>query len=201
MALDMTREARIIDIMSGWLCAIDVARGDRSAARRAADRIGPLRAGDPLSAAAHVLMSSLTGTVPLIPAMRSHDVRLALRVLEKTGERRAVPETDALRVASSGRWFVLPGGARGECNRYRALSSILLELLKQRLLRPGMAVSRETLIAAGWPGEKIQAEAARNRIKSAIASLRRSGLEQILQHSSAGYLLDPSIPIVVTGDD
>jgi hypothetical protein len=200
VAADMTRETRIQDILYGWICAIDVARGDRSAARRAADRISPLNASDPLSAAAHVLMSSLTGVLPLL-RINSHDVRVASRVLEKNGERPIVARTDALRVAASGRWFVLPGGERGECNRYRALSLILLELVKQRLLRPGHPVSREMLISAGWPGEKIRIEAARNRIKSAIASLRRGGLKDILQHASEGYCLDASVPILVMGDE
>lgn len=200
----MSTEPRVVDLLSGWLCAIEVVRGDRAAASRAAERIGPFRPEDPLSVAARVLSAALTKAPPeLEESHLSHDVRLAFRVgLEMTGARvQGVQREEALCVSASGRWFLLPGGARGECNRYRALRLILLELVKQRLLRPEQPVPRDALIAAGWPGERIQPEAARNRLKVAISTLRRSGLEDLLGHKDGGYLLDPAVPVVVVGDE
>lgn len=197
-------EPRAVGIFSGWLCAVEVARGDQAAARRAAERIGPLRPEDPLSVTSHVLAASLTKAPPAAgERLQSHDVHLAFRVgLSMSGTRdQEALQADALCVAASGRWFLLPGGARGECNRYRALRLVLLELVKHRLLHPEQPVSREALIAAGWPGERILPEAARNRLKVAISTLRRSGLEQLLEYRRGGYLLAGSVPIMVIGDE
>ncbi len=205
LARDMVpNDARATEIMSGWICALEVARGDTSAARRAAARIGPLRASDPLSMATHVLAASLTHVAPeLSEDHRSHDVRLAYRIglADHSADCVHAARSGALRVAASGQWFMLPTGVRGECNRYRALRLVLLELVKQRLLHPNGPASRDALIAAGWPGERIVPSAARNRLKVAIASLRRIGLEGLLLRSEGGYLLDPAVPIVVMGDE
>jgi cell division protein FtsI (penicillin-binding protein 3) len=41
----------------------------------------------------------------------------------------------------------------------------------------------------------ISPESARNRLKVAVSTLRKSGLEPILQTHAGGYLLDPAIPV------
>lgn len=55
--------------------------------------------------------------------------------------------------------------------------------------RRGPATADE-LIAAGWPGELIQPEAARMRLHNAVAALRSMGLRGLLLTSAEGYRLD-----------
>ncbi len=59
--------------------------------------------------------------------------------------------------------------------------------------RAGANTSAEELIAAGWPGESIQPEAARLRLYNAIAALRSMGLRGALCTTDAGYRLDAAI--------
>ena len=53
----------------------------------------------------------------------------------------------------------------------------------------------DELIAAGWPGERIGAEAARKRLRTAIWTLRKMGLEPILLTRDDGYLIDPTVVV------
>jgi hypothetical protein len=53
----------------------------------------------------------------------------------------------------------------------------------------GAAMSADDLIAAGWPGEHIQPDAARLRLYNAVASLRAMGLRGLLVTTDAGYQL------------
>ena len=54
----------------------------------------------------------------------------------------------------------------------------------------GASASADQLIAAGWPGESIQPDAARLRLYNAIASLRSMGLRGVLVTTAAGYRLE-----------
>jgi predicted ATPase/tetratricopeptide (TPR) repeat protein len=204
-------DARAEDFFSAWLVALEVMRNDLTAARRVSARVRPLDRTDPLSVAAHVLLrtldrSELTNASDLLSELgtnaRSHDVSLALRVLFRgdEAERSAESAIPPLKVAASGRWFVTPDGERGECQNHRALRLLLLDLVEQRLRQPGRAVSREQLVAAGWPGEVIKPEAARNRLKVSISSLRKLGLRDLVLHDGEGYLIDPSVPVVVASE-
>jgi DNA-binding SARP family transcriptional activator len=51
-------------------------------------------------------------------------------------------------------------------------------------------------VALGWPREKIQTDAAANRLRVAIATLRRLGLGELLETRGDGYRLAPTIRIV-----
>ena len=57
------------------------------------------------------------------------------------------------------------------------------------------AVDLETLREAAWPGEKMTASAAANRIHVALAELRKRGLKGLLQRSSNGYEIDTNVEI------
>ncbi len=56
------------------------------------------------------------------------------------------------------------------------------------------ALGRDELVTAGWPGERLVAEAAAGRLYAAIATLRRMGLRDWLQRRDDGYLLDADVP-------
>ena len=50
--------------------------------------------------------------------------------------------------------------------------------------------------AAGWPGERVLAEAQENRVNVALAFLRRGSLRPLLIKGEGGYQLDPSVPVL-----
>jgi hypothetical protein len=52
-------------------------------------------------------------------------------------------------------------------------------------------------LAYAWPGERMTAEAAANRMKVALSTLRKLGLRSLIQRTDDGYLLDPRSPFVL----
>jgi hypothetical protein len=72
---------------------------------------------------------------------------------------------------------------------------VLLALANGRMQRPGVTIGPEALQAAGWPGEKMSHAAGLKRVRTAIWTLRRLGLESVLRTCDDGYLLDPAVPL------
>jgi predicted ATPase len=143
---------------------------------------------------------------------RAADVRLARRSLERAldlatrGEAPSssppssvnpVPEgrTDALVVCAHGRWFRVPGGEVKSVSRWRSLQRLLARLAERREIAPGEPLSVDALVAAGWPGERMLPKAGATRVYTAVASLRRLGLRDLLLRDDQGYLLRPDVPI------
>jgi hypothetical protein len=60
-----------------------------------------------------------------------------------------------------------------------------------------VALPRDALLEAGWPGERVLAEAGATRVRVAIATLRSLGLGDVLQTRDDGYLLDPDVGITL----
>jgi predicted ATPase len=121
-------------------------------------------------------------------AARSDDVRFALRML-----RRALP-ADGLDVAPEATWFVVPGRPRVDLSSRPTLMRVLDALVVARLDSPGVALSWEALLAAGWPGEKVLAQAAQNRVRVALSTLRTLGLRTALVTEKGGHRLDERLP-------
>ena len=116
--------------------------------------------------------------------------------------RRIDPAVEALRSAQKGLvvcelglWFRTPEGALVSVERWRPLQRLLARLAEQRETVPGQPLSVEELIAAGWPGERMLPKAGATRVYSAIASLRRLGLREVLVRDGHGYLLDTGAPL------
>lgn len=55
--------------------------------------------------------------------------------------------------------------------------------------------SAETLVEAGWPGERMRWDAAKNRLHVTLSLLRKLGLGAALQSVDGGYQLDPALRI------
>ncbi len=53
-----------------------------------------------------------------------------------------------------------------------------------------------TLFALAWPGEVAERESAMERVRAAIAALRRAGLRDVLVRDRDGYLLAPDVAVV-----
>ena len=118
-------------------------------------------------------------------AADSSDVRRALRFVER------VVAVSAVEVSRDGREVFLLDGTRVELARREAPRRMLLALVRSRLAQPGIAVSAEDMLDAGWPGEKMTPTAASKRVRTAIWTLRHAGLDKLILTREGGYLLDP----------
>jgi predicted ATPase len=143
---------------------------------------------------------------------RAADVRLARRALQQALTMLARGEAvssmpapmegpppgsaaDALIVCAHGRWFRGPRGAVVSVARWRPLQRLLERLAERREIAPGEHLSVEALVAAGWPGERMLPTAGATRVYTAIASLRRLGLRDVLVRDDDGYMLRTDVPI------
>ncbi len=129
----------------------------------------------------------------------SDDVRVAVRILERGLVRAVASQTHAplvLIVEREARWFRIGAGAVEWLDKRRAPRLLLLALAKLREQAPGLALDGEALFAAGWPGERVLAEAQENRVNVALAFLRRGSLRPLLIKGEGGYQLDANVPVL-----
>jgi tetratricopeptide (TPR) repeat protein len=125
----------------------------------------------------------------------SSDLRLAHRLLEQTlGSSRQPP----LLISHECQWFVLPGTTKKISMEDRdAPRRILVALARLRITDPSVPLSLDALVNAGWPGEHLLPGAAKTRAYTAIATLRRRGLHKVVCRMGNGYLIDPTVPLVL----
>ncbi|MFO0618798.1 MAG: hypothetical protein U0414_39780 [Polyangiaceae bacterium] len=176
---------------SSFAAAIDVYAGllDLARARAVAE---PKRA--PFEASARARLAATAESQE-----RSFEIRLARRKLEAalaSAASRPEPRR-SLTVGPQGLWFKAPRAkASVHLHRRRALQRIVDELAQQRARAPGEALTIAHLVAAGWPGERVLAEAGADRVYTAVATLRKLGLKGILLQRDDGYLLDTSVELL-----
>jgi len=116
----------------------------------------------------------LSGAAPEKRPIASSRVRQALAI-RKPG----------VRVAPDASWFE-SGGERVDLVRRGPLKRALARLLAAR----GASVAWQVVLEAGWPGERVLAEAGFARVRNAMFQLRKLGLQNALQTTSDGYRLD-----------
>lgn len=150
--------------------------------------------GDALTRAKADARAALEATRDVVA--RSQDARFAARLLERAVGASSPP---ALVVASDGATFRVREEAPVALGRRANLRRILVALAKHRLERPGAALAADVLLARGWPGERVLAEAGGTRVRVAIATLRRLGLAPFLLTDQDGYLLDPRVGVAFEG--
>ena len=100
-------------------------------------------------------------------------------------------------VAADGSWFQAPEGPRVGLERRPTLQPLLAALAAQRVAHPGQGLALQELVAIGWPGERLLAKSARNRVYVAISTLRKMGLELLERSDEGGYLLAPGVSVRV----
>jgi predicted ATPase len=141
-------------------------------------------------------------------AQRSTDVLFSWRIARRSlgqpsaiGKPRTLPPdpwpVESLVIESTAAWFRPPHGARVSLERRDALRRILLELALARADSAGKVVPRARLIATGWPGERMIASAAGNRLRVAIATLRRLGLGDAIATHEGGYHLSADVSLLL----
>jgi predicted ATPase len=143
-------------------------------------------------------------------AYRSDDVRIALRLLKRALEEDAAAQGPrssprsapslTLYVTEDGRAFRAPGGKKVDLERRRAVRLILQRLAQHRVHAPGESLPLDTLLGAGWPGERVLPQAGASRVYVALGTLRRLGLRGLLVSRDGGYLLDPKVPIALVNE-
>jgi predicted ATPase len=129
-------------------------------------------------------------------ASRSAEVRLALRCFARAssaGGPEAAPPDDALLVGRAGQWFRPPRGERVPLDRRKTLALLLDRLARERVDRPGAALTWEVLLETAWPGERVLATAGAHRVRVAVSTLRKLGLKDVLSTREEGYLLAPEV--------
>jgi predicted ATPase len=100
-------------------------------------------------------------------------------------------------IETSARRFIPPFGAPVDCTRRGPLWQVLLALVDAHERSPGEAISTAELLDRGWPGERMSARSAQNRLHVTLSTLRRLGLEHALVKEPGGYLLDAGLSVRV----
>ena len=146
-----------------------------------------------LRVALEILAAAASGRDgPEVPAAASAASSEVRRALALSGVRRA------LVIKSEGRSAILPDGRAVDLSRRKNVRLVLLALARARLAGPGVIVSPEALLEAGWAGERMRPDAATKRLHTAIWTLRTLGFEGVLLTEEDGYLLDPRTNLVLT---
>jgi hypothetical protein len=103
--------------------------------------------------------------------------------------------TRVLHATRDGRWFQVAPSAGVDISRRAAPRRILAGLLQARTADPARALDVFGIVDLGWPDERLHPDAGRARAYTAIRSLRRFGLQDVLIRIDDGYVLDPAVPI------
>ena len=103
----------------------------------------------------------------------------------------------AWQIARDGSKVTTPDGERLDFKRRQAARRVLAALARRRVEQPGVALSPEGCIEAGWPGERMSRESAQARLWSAIRTLRSIGLSPILETVDGGYRLSTKVHIAL----
>lgn len=132
------------------------------------------------------------------PKAQFVDVRLACQLHKKTTDQpvEASDQGTTVIVGPEGRWFLIGDMNKVDLSRRGAMRRILHELALRCTQVPGKGTSVDELTEVGWPGQNIHPEAAATRVYTAIRSLRRIGLDQLILTNDEGYLLDPSCSVI-----
>ncbi len=125
----------------------------------------------------------------------SDDTRFAWRELERALGRATTEAHDALCVWGAGEAFLTPGGVKVQLPERSPMRRILDHLVLRRESSPGESVAIETLIEAGWPGEKMGTDAALNRAYVALSSLRKKGLRDAIVSVGGGYAISQAVVV------
>lgn len=186
--------------------------GALAVAARFSGLLGVLASEDGRTTEAHARLSDMIprerdatwlaffrGTLRALDAAEIHEQgvpafdRLLERVRRARPEGPAIVVSDALVAPADGDWFRMPSGRPVSLRNRKPLRRLLSALLDARIEYPGESVSQAALVAASWPDERVLADAASQRLRVAISTLRRLGLRDALVTAENGYLLDPNL--------
>ena len=161
---------------------------DRLAASRAREA-GDIATAESLEASARTRLARLFDRPKELALF---ELVLAERLLS-TEPRLSVPAPPSayLVMASDGRWFTPPAGARVVCGRRPVMRRMLLALAEQHLEAPGRSLGGPELVELGWPDERMGPASARRRLQVMMSRMRELGLRDVIQTTDQGYRIAP----------
>jgi hypothetical protein len=116
--------------------------------------------------------------------------RALMRRLAFESVRRLVVDPDGVHI-------VVPSGKRRSLRNHRSLRRIMAALVNRHRAGPDQVLPLEELVAAGWPGEKLRRDDMANRAYLALSSLRRLGLDEVVERHDGGWRLSPRVLVRV----
>jgi tetratricopeptide (TPR) repeat protein len=198
----LTVEGMDPSVRRGLVNALALARarrGDPEPAPPPSERLRPTvralgraaaAAADGRRAEAQQALADLRATLPISDL---HEHLLVTHYLRELDD-----DVGAWRISADGARVETPDGATLDLSRHQANARILAHLAQRRAEAPGTPADAKGLAAAGWPGERIVASAASNRVRVALSTLRREGLADLIERVDGGWRLRVDVPIVRT---
>lgn len=119
-----------------------------------------------------------------------------LGALTSAAARAVEPPARPWSIAPDARALGTPSGERIDLARHGALRRILAALVAKRIAAPGVALTADALLDAGWPGERVRYDAGMLRVYTAVRRLRNLGFGAVLLTRDDGYLMDPTVAFV-----
>ncbi|MEM9187893.1 MAG: hypothetical protein AAGF12_01855 [Myxococcota bacterium] len=159
----------------------------------------PASSPDPLAQALFRFAGDEAAAAAL-SAMKLAEARLAVQLFGAQPIQAATPSRHALRVSPDRATFCPPGSdERVPLDRRPSLQRVFAFLVEEKLRDPSASHPWESLLTAGWPGEKILSTAGAHRVRVAVSTLRKLGLRDVLVTTETGYRLDPAVRLVMEG--
>ena len=90
-----------------------------------------------------------------------------------------------------------PSGRVISLERRLALRRILGALIDNHLTHGVAPIDAQSLVAIGWPGEKLLGNSGAQRCYVAIADLRRFGLRGVIESAPGGYRFAQDVDIKI----
>jgi hypothetical protein len=179
-----------------WAAYVAVHRGHLDLAlAREREAVGDVREAERLRVQAAARLGNGDGA--------GEDLRFARRLLARELEALhpvAPADPDVLVIGPNARWLRFRDGPVIDLHKRRLLRTLLLALARTRLLKPGEPLSTSALLREGWNGEHIPAQVGLNRLRVALSELRASGLRDAIASRDEGYLLAPSVCVVMSDE-
>jgi tetratricopeptide (TPR) repeat protein len=180
-------------LLAAALAIPAAARGDREArdhhlrfARQCA-----ARRGDRFVPLIQALEAALAGGSAISPiaTIEGRLLARAVAALATRGPRRT------LRLGDDAAWFAIDDGPRVDLARRRPLRRVLVALVERHREPDRPALSVDALIRAGWPDERLVPSAGAARLYTAVATLRRMGLDGVIERRGEGYALAADVEV------
>lgn len=133
---------------------------------------------------------SLYGRVSTLASEKLLDADIAFPSADGDAAPNATVDNADLVVGPGGRWFRRGSGAFDDLRRRGALRRILAELADRHGESPD-PLDVYAMFDVGWPDQEIDPDNAKDRVYWAVRELRKAGLDDLLQTTDEGYVLDP----------
>lgn len=162
---------------------------------RVTDALDRRAAAEAIAAVVHrpwldAALATLSGTPREAKSVHS---RIALRIAAMHPTKtEATPASFALVVAPGGAWFRAPNADKAQPLRARKNLARMLDAMANE---PTRSFTASDLFAIGWPGERALGPSSAHRVRVALATLRKMGLDAVIVRKDDGWSLSPDLRV------